>query len=54
MPQVSPMLPPAYCATELDKSHTPMNSEAKRKGASFVTIDSPTGDRHSSPSVANK
>src|ERR1019366_8976673 len=54
MPQVSPMLPPAYCATELASSQTPMKSDAKRAGASLVTMERPTGDRQSSPSVAKR
>ena len=34
-----------------EKNQAPMASEAKRAGASLVTMDSPMGDRHSSPQV---
>ena len=33
------------------KNQAPMASEAKRLGASLVTMDKPIGDRHSSPQV---
>jgi len=35
------------------RNQTPIMSEAKRGGASLVTMDRPTGDRHSSPQVCS-
>ena len=43
--------PPKMLAIPELASHTPINKEASFTGASELTIDSPTGDKNSSPNV---
>lgn len=43
--------PATTFATKLLISHTPISNEASFTGASLETIDSPIGDKHSSPIV---
>ena len=43
--------PASLLAVAIDKYHTPISSDAKRAGESLFTIDSPIGDRVSSPVV---
>src|SRR4051812_47964887 len=45
--------PAILFAAAFARNQTPMSSEAKRTGATFVTYDSPTGERQSSPNVWN-
>ena len=41
--------PAILFAAAFARNQTPMSSDAKRTGATFVTYDSPTGERQSSP-----
>ena len=43
--------PPKMLAIPELANHTPINKEASFTGASALTIDSPTGDKNSSPNV---
>src|SRR5579875_1719904 len=52
VPQISPSVPATKLPNALVNIHTPMSIVANLAGASFDTIDRPTGDRHNSPSVA--
>src|SRR5262249_50269481 len=45
------MLPANLFPAAFDRNQTPISADAYRDGASFVTIDSPTGDSISSPMV---
>jgi len=40
-------------ASELARNHTPIIWPTKRAAPSLVTVDRPTGLRHSSPNVAS-
>src|SRR6476661_6710178 len=46
--------PPSLFAAAFARNHTPIRSDAKRTGATFVTYESPTGDRHNSPHTWNR
>src|SRR5579883_500917 len=52
VPQISPSAPATKLPKALVKNHTPMSMVANFAGASFDTIDRPTGDKHNSPIVA--
>jgi hypothetical protein len=45
------IIPETYPARELDKNHTPIMKPAILGIDNLVTIDNPTGDKHSSPKV---
>src|SRR5438309_795207 len=38
-------------AKKFDRNHTPMRRDTNFTGASLLTMDSPTGDKHNSPTV---
>ena len=46
--------PPAALAKKAAIIQTPIKIPAKRGGDNLVTIDNPTGDKHSSPTVCVK
>ena len=48
------MYPAARLARKFEPNHAPIMNDTMRAGASLVTIDSPTGDRQSSPIVCQK
>src|ERR1051325_9929366 len=43
--------PASLFAAAFARNQTPINSDANRTGATLVTYDNPTGERHSSPHV---
>ena len=45
--------PASQFAAAFARNHVPINKEANRRGASFVTIESPIGDRDNSPKVCS-
>ena len=47
-------LPASQPAAEFAKNHIPINKEINFTGESFVTMESPTGDKHNSPIVNKK
>ena len=49
-----PMMPASQFATKLIRNQTPIISDARRSGASLVTIERPTGEMQSSPIVWNR
>ena len=47
-------MPASQLATKLIRNQTPIISDARRSGASLVTIERPTGEMQSSPIVWKK
>ncbi len=47
-------IPASLLAVALERNHTPISAEANLVGASFVTIESPTGGERQLPHVWNK
>ncbi len=45
---------PSKCANEEERNQNPITKPTISFGASFVTNDNPTGDRHSSPRVCKR
>ena len=43
--------PPIKLPKKEEANHTPINMDINLAGANLVTIDKPTGDKHSSPQV---
>ena len=48
---IAAIVPPSLFAAALARNHTPIISDANRTGETFVTYESPIGERQSSPSV---
>ena len=51
---VEARIPASLFAAAFAKNHVPINNEENYRGASFVTKDSPTGEKQSSPQVIIK
>jgi hypothetical protein len=45
------MRPPMKLPSEIERKYTPSIMLTMRGGASLLTVESPTGERHSSPIV---
>ena len=43
--------PPIKLPKKEEANHTPINMDINLAGANLVTMDKPTGDKHSSPQV---
>src|SRR5450755_1587895 len=48
------MVPASLFAAAFERNHTPIMSDANRAGETFVTYESPIGERQSSPIVWKK